>query len=38
MGLILQDVSRTLTDRDADQAVATALEALARDCGARLRS
>jgi phenylalanyl-tRNA synthetase beta chain len=38
MGLILQDVSRTLTDRDADQAVATALEALAKDCGARLRS
>ncbi|GAB2660593.1 phenylalanine--tRNA ligase subunit beta [Arenimonas aestuarii] len=38
MGLILQDVSRTLTDRDADQAVATALEALDRDCGARLRS
>ncbi|ODS63485.1 MAG: phenylalanine--tRNA ligase subunit beta [Arenimonas sp. SCN 70-307] len=38
MGLILQDVSRTLTDRDADQAVATALGALDRDCGARLRS
>ena len=38
MGLILQDVSRTLTDRDADQAVGTALEALAKDCGARLRS
>ncbi len=38
MGLILQDVSRTLTDRDADQAVAIALAALARDCGARLRS
>lgn len=38
MGLIMQDVSRTLTDRDADQAVATALEALGRDCGARLRS
>ena len=38
MGLILQDVSRTLTDHDADQAVADALEALARDCGARLRS
>jgi phenylalanyl-tRNA synthetase beta chain len=38
MGLILQDVSRTLTDHDADQAVARALEALARDCGARLRS
>jgi phenylalanyl-tRNA synthetase beta chain len=38
MGLIMQDVSRTLTDRDADQAVATALQALAKDCGARLRS
>jgi phenylalanyl-tRNA synthetase beta chain len=38
MGLILQEVSRTLTDHDADAAVATALEALARDCGARLRS
>ncbi|HLS84612.1 MAG TPA: phenylalanine--tRNA ligase subunit beta [Arenimonas sp.] len=38
IGLILQDVSRTLEDRDADQAVARALEALARDCGARLRS
>lgn len=38
MGLIMQDVSRTLTDRDADQAVAIALEALAKDCGARLRS
>jgi phenylalanyl-tRNA synthetase beta chain len=38
MGLILQDVSRTLTDRDADTAVATALQALAKDCGATLRS
>lgn len=38
MGLILQDVSRTLTDRDADAAVATALQALAKDCGATLRS
>ena len=37
MGLILQDVSRTLTDRDADQAVQAALAALERDCGARLR-
>jgi len=37
MGLILQDVSRTLTDRDADSAVAAALAALARDCGARIR-
>jgi phenylalanyl-tRNA synthetase beta chain len=37
MGLILQDRSRTLTDLDADQAVASALAALDRDCGARLR-
>jgi phenylalanyl-tRNA synthetase beta chain len=37
MGLILQDVSRTLTDQDADQAMAAAVAALARDCGARLR-
>ena len=37
MGLILQDRSRTLTDLDADQAVARALAALDQDCGARLR-
>ncbi|MBS3897028.1 phenylalanine--tRNA ligase subunit beta [Silanimonas sp.] len=37
MGLILQDVSRTLTDRDAEAAVQAALAALERDCGARLR-
>ena len=37
MGLILQDVSRTLTDHDADQAVSEALKALATDCGARIR-
>lgn len=37
IGLILQDVSRTLTDLDADQAVAAALAALSRDGGARLR-
>lgn len=37
IGLILQDVSRTLEDRDADQAVALALQALARDHGAQLR-
>jgi phenylalanyl-tRNA synthetase beta chain len=37
MGLILQDVSRTLTDHDADQAVAAVVEALARECAARLR-
>ena len=38
MGLILQDVSRTLTDQDADKAVADALAALANDCGASLRT
>jgi len=37
MGLILQDVSRTLTDLDADNAVSEALAALARDCSAILR-
>ncbi|WP_334131402.1 phenylalanine--tRNA ligase subunit beta [Silanimonas lenta] len=37
MGLILQDVSRTLTDLDVDRAVQAALAALERDCGARLR-
>jgi phenylalanyl-tRNA synthetase beta chain len=38
MGLILQDVYRTLTDQDADQAVSEALAALSTDCGARLRA
>jgi phenylalanyl-tRNA synthetase beta chain len=38
MGLILQEVSRTLTDSEADQAVAGALAGLARDCDARIRS
>jgi phenylalanyl-tRNA synthetase beta chain len=37
MGLILQDASRTLTDLDADNAVAAAIAALDRDCGAKLR-
>jgi phenylalanyl-tRNA synthetase beta chain len=37
MGLILQDVSRTLNDQDADQAMASALDALMRECGARRR-
>jgi phenylalanyl-tRNA synthetase beta chain len=37
MGLILQDVSRTLTDHDADSAVTAAVDALERDCGAVLR-
>jgi phenylalanyl-tRNA synthetase beta chain len=38
MGLILQEVSRTLTDSEADCVVAEALEALGRECGARIRS
>jgi len=37
MGLILQEVSRTLTDLDADKAVSDAVAALGRDCGATLR-
>ena len=37
IGLILQEVSRTLTDLDADQAISDALVALARDCNATLR-
>jgi len=37
MGLILQDVSRTLTDQDADQAMTAAVDAMARECGAKLR-
>jgi phenylalanyl-tRNA synthetase beta chain len=37
MGLILQDGYRTLNDADTDQAVQTALAALGRDCGARIR-
>jgi len=37
MGLILHDVSRTLTDHDADRAVADVVAALGRDCGARIR-
>ncbi len=37
MGLILQDVSRTLTDLESETAVQKALAALAQDCGAKLR-
>lgn len=37
IGLILQEVSRTLTDLDGDQAVAAAVAALAHEHGARLR-
>jgi phenylalanyl-tRNA synthetase beta chain len=35
--LILQDVSRTLTDQDADQAIADAVAALSGTFGATLR-
>ncbi len=37
MGLILQDVSRTLTDRDVDEAMTAAIAALGRDHGAKIR-
>ena len=37
MGLILQDVYRTLTDQDADVAVSEALAALAKECSAKIR-
>ncbi|MFC6838686.1 phenylalanine--tRNA ligase subunit beta [Xanthomonas theicola] len=37
MGLILQDSSRTLTDRDVDAVVADAVAALAREHDARIR-
>jgi phenylalanyl-tRNA synthetase beta chain len=37
IGLILQDSYRTLTDQDADHFVASALAALERECGGRLR-
>ncbi|WP_407354432.1 phenylalanine--tRNA ligase subunit beta [Luteimonas sp. R10] len=38
MGLILQDKSRTLTDRDVDDVVERIIAALQRDHGARIRS
>ncbi|MEO6968347.1 MAG: phenylalanine--tRNA ligase subunit beta [Rhodanobacteraceae bacterium] len=38
MGLILQDASRTLTDQDADRAVASAVASLETGFGAKLRS
>ncbi|MEO7148682.1 MAG: phenylalanine--tRNA ligase subunit beta [Rhodanobacteraceae bacterium] len=38
MGLILQDASRTLTDQDADRAVASAVASLESAFGAKLRS
>jgi phenylalanyl-tRNA synthetase beta chain len=37
MGLILQDNSRTLTDRDVDAVVSAAIVAIERDHGARIR-
>ena len=38
MGLILQEESRTLTDRDVDSVVAQVVAALERDHGAAIRS
>jgi phenylalanyl-tRNA synthetase beta chain len=38
IGLILQDDSRTLTDLDADESVRSAVDTLAREFGAELRS
>lgn len=37
IGLILQDSYRTLTDQEADHFVASAVAALERECGGRLR-
>ncbi|MQP76897.1 phenylalanine--tRNA ligase subunit beta [Stenotrophomonas sp. MYb238] len=37
MGLILQDTSRTLTDRDVDAVVASVVAAVEREHGARIR-
>ena len=37
IGLILQDSYRTLTDQDADRCVASAVAALERECGGKLR-
>ena len=37
MGLILQDNSRTLNDRDVDGAIAAVIAAMERDHGARIR-
>jgi phenylalanyl-tRNA synthetase beta chain len=38
MGLILQEESRTLTDRDIDAAVARVIAALREEHGAEIRS
>jgi phenylalanyl-tRNA synthetase beta chain len=37
LGLILQETSRTLTDADVDLIVGRVVQALARDCNARIR-
>lgn len=37
MGLILQDNSRTLTDREVDEAIAGVVDAITREHGARIR-
>ncbi len=37
IGLILQDNSRTLTDREVDEAIAGVVDAIAREHGARIR-
>lgn len=38
MGLILQDESRTLTDRDVEEVVAAVMAAIERDHGAKIRA
>src|SRR5690606_20503974 len=38
LGLILQGVSRTLTDADADKAVGAVIDRLERELGARIRN
>ncbi len=38
LGLILQDVSRTLTDADADQTMQTVMARLERELGAKIRT
>jgi phenylalanyl-tRNA synthetase beta chain len=38
LGLILQDVSRTLTDADADQTMQTVMLSLERELGAKIRT
>jgi phenylalanyl-tRNA synthetase beta chain len=38
LGLILQDVSRTLTDADADQTIQNVMVNLERELGAKIRT